>query len=283
MPTRRDFLSRSAALGFGAAFSAPWLQRALSWDAFARADIDALPAAASLAGNDLTLGNTAIGGLWHVADGRLRAIRVDDRVNRRTFDLPAPVFALRLDDGTLLSSDTMTVVGAPRLESVRAVVGASRYAERVGGRRVTVVLRDTARHLEAEWSAVLRDGSRYLRQEVTLRARGAEVPVRNITLVDLHAPGAVVTGTVKGSPVVFGDWYVGFEHPLSLSAVDGDHVTCALPRTLPLRPDAPVVVSSVIGAVRPGQLRRDFLAYVERERAHPYRTFLHYNSWYDIG
>ena len=30
-------------------------------------------------------------------------------------------------------------------------------------------------------------------------------------------------------------------------------------------------------------MRRDFLAYLERERAHPYRTFLHYNSWYDLG
>ena len=38
-----------------------------------------------------------------------------------------------------------------------------------------------------------------------------------------------------------------------------------------------------MGATRKGQLRRDFLGYVERERAHPYRTFLHYNSWYDIG
>jgi hypothetical protein len=38
-----------------------------------------------------------------------------------------------------------------------------------------------------------------------------------------------------------------------------------------------------VGVVRPGQLRRDFLAYVEEERAHPYRTFLHYNSWYDMG
>ena len=38
-----------------------------------------------------------------------------------------------------------------------------------------------------------------------------------------------------------------------------------------------------MGTTRPGQLRRDFLAYVERERAHPYRPFLHYNSWYDIG
>ncbi len=32
-----------------------------------------------------------------------------------------------------------------------------------------------------------------------------------------------------------------------------------------------------------GPLRRDFLAYLERERARPYSPFLHYNSWYDIG
>ena len=25
------------------------------------------------------------------------------------------------------------------------------------------------------------------------------------------------------------------------------------------------------------------MTYIERERAHPYRTFLHYNSWFDIG
>ena len=41
--------------------------------------------------------------------------------------------------------------------------------------------------------------------------------------------------------------------------------------------------SSVIGVTHAAQLRRDFLNYVELERAHPYRTFLHYNSWYDLG
>ena len=30
-------------------------------------------------------------------------------------------------------------------------------------------------------------------------------------------------------------------------------------------------------------MRRAFLDYLERERAHPYRPFLHYNSWYDIA
>jgi hypothetical protein len=30
-------------------------------------------------------------------------------------------------------------------------------------------------------------------------------------------------------------------------------------------------------------MRRGFLAYIEQERTHPYRPFLHYNSWFDIA
>lgn len=281
--SRRDFLARSAVFGVGAALASPRLSRLLQWERMAVADALALPADAAIRANDLTLGNGAIAGLWTVAEGRLRAVRVDDRVNHRALT-PAPgVFALTMADGTVWTADAFRVVGAPRMETLRGRAGASRLAERMGGRRLTVALRHASGQLEATWRAVLRDGSRYLRQEVTLRAVGAEVPVRGIALVDLRAAGAAVHGTVKGSPVVFGNWYTGFEHPLSTSVVDGDHVTCALPRALPLRPDAPFVASSVTGVARPGQLRRDFLAYVERERAHPYRTFLHYNSWYDIG
>ena len=38
-----------------------------------------------------------------------------------------------------------------------------------------------------------------------------------------------------------------------------------------------------MGVAPQGQLRRSFLHYLERERAHPYRPYLHYNSWYDIA
>ncbi len=54
-------------------------------------------------------------------------------------------------------------------------------------------------------------------------------------------------------------------------------------RDAPIEAGEVVTQSSVIGVVPEGQLRRGFLHYVERERPHPYRTFLHYNSWYDIG
>jgi hypothetical protein len=60
-------------------------------------------------------------------------------------------------------------------------------------------------------------------------------------------------------------------------------VRCSLERELPLKAGQSLKYSSVIGISPDGQMRRGFLNYVERERAHPYRPFLHYNSWYDIG
>jgi hypothetical protein len=63
----------------------------------------------------------------------------------------------------------------------------------------------------------------------------------------------------------------------------GPRIHCSLEQETQLEVGGVLVGSSVIGVVPAGQLRRGFLHYLERERAHPYRTFLHYNSWYDIG
>lgn len=55
------------------------------------------------------------------------------------------------------------------------------------------------------------------------------------------------------------------------------------PRNLTLAPGGVWKTSSVIGLNEPGLGRRSFLHYLERERAHPYRQFVHYNSWYDLN
>lgn len=58
---------------------------------------------------------------------------------------------------------------------------------------------------------------------------------------------------------------------------------CLLALDAPLPRAQPSVHACAMGVVPEGQLRRGFLYYLERERAHPYRPFLHYNSWYDIS
>jgi len=280
--TRRDFVERAALLGAGALALPRLLERLRTQSA--EGDAGGAGAARCFAqGNDLTLANDAVAAVWSVAGGALRAVRFDDRLNRASLALPPDVFSLDLPDGAAIRSSEMQVTGAPRVERLAADPAASRAVERVGGQQVSVILTDAAGRLRVTWRGILRDGSAYVRQEISLESVGGEVPLLRITLVDVPLPGVAVRGAVTGSPLVAGNLFLGFEHPLSGAASDGGRARAWLDRELPIRPGTAPTYSSVIGATTPGQFRRDFLTYLERERAHPYRTFLHYNSWYDIG
>ncbi len=277
MISRRGFLER-AALFSAAAAALPRL-RGLS----RAAGEDAGAARFTAQGGELTLANDAVACAWSVADGAFRAVRFEDRLGHTSVALSPDAFVLSLQGTGGIRSSRMRVAGAPKVERLEGDPRASRAAERVGGQQITVLLTGMDNRLMVSWRGVLRDGSRYIRQQIGLTAVGAAIPIGEIELVDLDLPGATVDGAVRGSPIVVGNLFLGFEHPLSQSAVDGTRARSVLPRELPIRPGTTPAYSSVLGATRPGQFRRDFLAYLERERAHPYRTFLHYNSWYDIG
>ncbi|HXY19488.1 MAG TPA: enterotoxin [Gemmatimonadales bacterium] len=279
MITRREFVERAALASAGAA-ALPLAGR------LGRADrAPAGPGAARLAaqGDELSLANDDVAAAWSTAGGVLRAVRLEDRRNRTTLAPSPDVFVLALAGGTEVRSSAMRVAGPPRVERLAGDPAASRLVERSGGQQVSVALADASSPLRVTWRAVLRDGSAYLRQEIRLETAGAELPVLRIALVDLAIPGVEVRGAVTGSPLVAGNLFLGFEHPLAGAASDGGRARAWLDRALPLRPGTAPAYSSVVGVTTPGQLRRDFLAYLERERAHPYRTFLHYNSWYDLG
>jgi hypothetical protein len=247
-----------------------------------RSGVDGGTAHASVGGGTIVLANNTVSGTWTIDNNRLTGVAFEDRENGRKIALPANAFVLALGERVLNASD-MKVAGPPKVEQLKPNRGASRMVERLPGQQVTVVLENAEPALRVTWNAIVRDGSNYLRQVVSIQATGADVPISDVRLLDFDLPDSRVVGTVKGSPIVSGEIFLGFEHPLSLSRVDGSHVLASLPRTLPVRSGSPVTYSSVIGVTRQGQLRRDFLRYVERERAHPYRTFLHYNSWYDLG
>ena len=260
--SRRDFLTRAAA--------ALWAAR------LRRVAVRSTP-------DDLTLANDLVSASWSVSDGRLRAVQVVDRAGGAPLALPPDVFSLLLRDGTTIGSSALVVRGAPRIEMLAADARAARASQRVPGRQLVVELGDSDGKLRATWRALVRDGSRYLRQELELASTGEPLAIEEIHLLDLDLPEATVVGSVRGSPIVGRGWFAGFEHPLSQSRVAGAQARAWLDRELPLRPGAPLVCSAVIGATGSTRVRRAFLEYLERERAHPYRPFLHYNSWYDLG
>ncbi len=233
--------------------------------------------------DDFALASDGIAARFTTAEGSFRLVGLTDRVGQHAMTAATDPFVLRLGTGGEVRASTMRIRSGPVTEHLATSPHAARYAERIGGRAVRMELEDPGTGLRVTWRAVARNGSRYLRQELVLTPTTQPVPVTAITLLDVATPGAVVTGSVRGSPVTAGNLYFGFEHPLSDHAVADGRLTATLPRTLPLRPGTAFAVSSVIGTSATGQLRREFLQYIERERAHPYRTFLHYNSWYDLG
>jgi len=224
----------------------------------------------------------AIGAKWSVGGGKVSGLVISDRLHGTDIPVPVP-FAVLLNDGTIYNSDNLTISGEPVLRELEPQANASRLADRLHGDEVDVPLKSSDGSLEAIWSVVMLDGSSYVRQLLTLKADDRDIPISRVELINLHLPGAHVAGSVAGSPIVDRDLFLGFEHPLSQSKVTDGRATAWMDRELPLKAGQSITYSSVVGVARDGQMRRDFLAYLERQRAHPYRTFLHYNSWYDLG
>ena len=241
---------------------------------------------ASIQSDEVVLSNNAIVCKWSVREGHLRPVSITNKHSGIILSLQeSECFQLLLANGQAVKASDLKITDRPQVGPLRADPKAVRLSERNGGRQIHVLLAAADESLTVDWRVVLYDGSNYLRQYVSLVPQKAEPQLREVVLVQLKAPPARPAGTLDGSPVVIADMFFAFEHPLAkVRTMDSrPEVRCSLPRTVPWKPGEKQEYSSVMGVVPPGQLRRGFLYYVERERAQPYRPFLHYNSWYDLG
>ena len=238
--------------------------------------------ASHAAQTDGRLENKSIAWSWRVAGGTLQPVRVDDKLNGGTLPLGGECFQIVLGDGTILKASDLKLAETPRIESLKREPKSPTRALHESGKQFVAKFSAPEKNLSAEWRVLLRDNSTYLRPELTLRASGRDVLVKEIILFDEKIPGAKTAGSVDGSPVVAGNFFFGYEHPMAQNTVSNEIVRCSFPRNAVLKDGESLTQSCVIGVARAGQMRRDFLAYIERERAHPYRPFLNYNSWYDL-
>jgi hypothetical protein len=236
---------------------------------------------------DYVLGNNLLLCIWRVSNRQLIPIYINNKLTQRTIQMRhTQCFIIVTEDGQVLKASDMKIVAGPKFSKLLPENKSPRLAEQLEGRQITAMLVSPDTNLQVKWRAILRNGSNYLRQELTLSAKNKPVKIEKIVLLEINKPNAKVMGIVDGSPAIVDNFFFAFEHPLSKilkSQSNPDVLQCTLPYNILLKPGEPIVYSSVIGVVPDGQLRRGFLYYVDLERAHPYRPFLHYNSWYDIG
>jgi hypothetical protein len=219
-----------------------------------------------------------------VANQHFGGLHIHDALSSRTIDIPES-FVLVLKDKTVLRSTDMQVTRISDSPAATDPHQSLRIShEDTSSSTSSCWSFATPQFLaRLQWCVIVRPGSAYARQLLSITATTQDLPITEIRLLHFADPLAHVEGTVKGSPIVSENMFYGFEHPLSVSTVRDGEVTASLFRDLPLRAGQSIAYSSVLGTSRPGQLRRAFLRYIESERPRPYQPFLHYNSWFDLG
>ncbi|MFZ2642203.1 MAG: enterotoxin [Verrucomicrobiia bacterium] len=233
-------------------------------------------------GERITLKNAVISMSWTCGPQGIRPSSLCDEQTGQKLALSGELFQIILADGQCYAASTFALDGKPRVAKLVQNSKAARLAARITGRQVEATLRSADGRLRAVWRAILHDGANYIRQEISVTAVGQDCVIKEIVCMDEAVAGARVAGRTDGSPVVAGSLFFGCEDPHALAAGEG-RVSFRLQRNAPLRKGEMVTQSMVAGVAPPGQMRRAFLCYLERERAHPYRPYLHYNSWYDIS
>lgn len=248
------------------------------------------PARATCAAASITLENDVIAMRWTSANGRLKPEVLSHEHSADSLALADnECFTLILGQTpdprprTVRASE-LTLAGSPELKRVEPDPNAGRFGERFAGWELSARLVSAAPGFEVHWRARLRDGANYVGQEITICPQDDPVELVEVVLLELRVPGAEVAGLVDGSPVVTDTMFFGVEHPASGNQVlESEIVRCSYPCNIDVTRAAPLTLSSVTGVVPAGQRRRGFLHYLERERAQPFRPYLHHNNGEQIG
>lgn len=234
-------------------------------------------------GSNIIVSNTVLSLGWTMDDRGLRAQWLRNAHSHQTIALTGEVFQIALENGRRYPASQLAPEGEPRIGPLAPIPGAARRADQIPGRLIEAPLRSADGTLRVVWRALIRDHANYVRQEIEISAVKEDFTIEEIIWMDDILPDARTWGQVDGVPIVAGHFFLGAEDPHALNRVEAGHrVSCRLPRHNPLRGEI-LTQSFVIGVAPAGQMRRAFLYYLERERAHPYRPFLHYNSWYDVA
>ena len=121
-------------------------------------------------GDSISLSNDAISATWSVRNGSLQWQSLVNHLTRTSLPLSPSVFALLPKEGPVLPSSDFKIVAAPVIEDALVSKDSSKAADRLPGRQVRIELEDPSATIHVTWTAILREGANYVRQEITIHA-----------------------------------------------------------------------------------------------------------------
>jgi hypothetical protein len=246
------------------------------------------PGAAVLTINSATISlqNNVLKQTWTIINNKIIPAKLADIQGKTSIDLSAAELFNVIVDGKLLKSSELKMQSAPMEYKIIPNKESVQLSQSLGGKAVRAVFASKNGKLIVQWTAILRDGSNYIQQQLVFSTNQPDLNVSEYYF-ELQTPGKASAGTVDGSPVSFGNFFFASENPMTKITLKQDEKTnlaqFRLPRYSGLSKSEPFATTFTTGVVPKNQMRRGFLYYIERERAHPYVQYAHYNSWFDIS
>lgn len=231
----------------------------------------------------ISLENKVIRMDFEILGTQIHPVSFTDKINNNTLNLLSlKWFELTLKNGDIVADKDFQLLKKPLIRSVKPVKKTARYSDRLAGKKIEASFFSQASGLTIDWEATLTDGANYILQKWSFHTKDP-LPIIKYSMLEVPASSTLQEGFVDGSPLVSKQLFFALEHPMSHNEITEEKAVSYLPRQNALQPSDNLIITTVSGVTPPAQLRRGFLYYAERERAHPYRPYLHYNSWYDLS
>ncbi|MGN6295186.1 MAG: hypothetical protein ACTHM7_00260 [Ginsengibacter sp.] len=234
-------------------------------------------------GNHISLENKAVKVLFQINKNQIHPEKFIDKENEKEMDLLLfDWFSITLKNGKIIKTHEFDLAEFPEIKSSPTKSNSAKYSDKLNGKIISATLTDKSIGLTIHWQAELIDGSNYIKQRWSFHTKDS-LEIVKYTMLEIPSTNAKQMGTVDGTPLISNEMFFALEHPMSKNEITKESAASYLPRQEALKHSDSMVISTVSGVTPKNQLRRGFLYYVERERAHPYRPFLHYNSWFDLS
>lgn len=341
---------------------------------------------AEIVGKEVILKNKAINAVWALNNNSIQLKELENKYDNSKVDLETiTLFKIELNNGTRFTNFDFKLQGELKVTTLKPTDSLPTKALRFVGKQISGDFISKDKNITIQWSALLREGSNYIRQNIEIRTNLSPVQIAKVTFFDGELKGATYKGSVLGSPIVLNNFFFGLEHPIahsnalftrSLGSITNQEIDISdlidtggeyviafehgggsddfnikaisllkdsveissnkhvlngyggsnlytlnlenysktstykikvdlvnkenatgtlhifkkidnlvnfyINRADQLMPNTSISESAVMGVSPQGQDRRAFGYYLERERARPYKQFLHYNCWWDI-
>lgn len=185
---------------------------------------DASPgvARAALEGEEITLSNDLLEARYQLKNGKLSFTGMTAR-SEMVAGQGGELFVVKLNDGEILPASAMKLTKAPALVNLPAEPGTLKKSSQVPGKALEAVYLSPDQTLRVTWRAVLRDGSHYLRTEMSV-ASSKDIEMAGIVgmqyaMTTEAGEGIKVSGNTRGSLLVTPQAFAALETPMGKNSV----------------------------------------------------------------